>query len=202
MLVRKQSNGQVMTEGEFRQVHSNTSFPSQLSASLLSNFGFDPVLEGAQPPGEPWQYPVRDGVEAINGQWFTKYILGPTFASQAEEDAYVAEWQTQQGLSAQPVPRLVASGVFAVNGSWPDSYIESVGAASGISAVFPIDVGIYWLFFNEPQPDLAFAVYASSSAGQVNIPTRTIDYIELWVKDGTAPFDPLEFSVNIVRSST
>lgn len=98
------------------------------------------------------------------------------------------------------IPTLIASGVFTVGGVWPDSYIDTMGAVSGFSAVFPIDVGQYWLFFNTTQPDLGYAAHANASAGHVNITDRTVDYIELCIKDGSAPIDPSEFSVNIVRS--
>lgn len=193
MLVRNQTTGDVVTEGEFRALHSNTSFPQQLTPEILAAFGYDPVLEGAQPSGEPWQYAQRDGVEEINSQWFTKYILAPVFATQEEEDVYVAEWQTQQGLAAAPIPRLIASGVFSVTGEGID------GAASGIAMIFAVDVGQYWVFFNEPQVDLSYAVYTSVSAGQINVTARAFDYVELSVRDGGVAIDPSEFSVNIVR---
>lgn len=200
MLVRNRNTTDVMTEGEFRAAHSNTSFPRVIPPELLDAFGFDPVLEGAQPTGEPWQYPVRDGVEEIEGQWFTKYVLGPTFASQEEEDSYVAEWQTQQGLSAQQSPRLVASAVFAVTGAWPDTTVDTV-TASGIAMAFAMGDAQFWVLFNEPQVDLSYGVYASASGGYINVVERTLDYVELCVKDGGAPFIPSEFSVNIVRST-
>lgn len=48
-----------------------------LTPSALLHHGAEPVLEGAQPTGEPWQHAQRNGVEQINGQWFTKYTLTP-----------------------------------------------------------------------------------------------------------------------------
>lgn len=96
MLVRNRSTGAVITEDDFRALHPNTSFPAQLTPEILSAFDYDPVLEGAQPTGEPWQFPVADGVEQIEGLWFTKWKLGPEFASPEEEAAYIAGWQAQQ----------------------------------------------------------------------------------------------------------
>ncbi|MEO3389508.1 hypothetical protein [Mesorhizobium sp. CAU 1741] len=95
-----------------------------------------------------------------------------------------------------PVPSIVASGVFTISNGW----IEAVGAASGIGMAFPIDVGIYWLFFSDAQPDLSYATYVSASSGQINISSRSTDYVELCVTDGGVPVDPSEFSINIVRS--
>lgn len=74
MELRIRDTGQVMMESEFRSLHPNTSFPQQLSVSLLNEFGADPVLNGAQPTATKYQTIVRDGVEEINGQWFTKFI--------------------------------------------------------------------------------------------------------------------------------
>ena len=36
----------------------------------------------------PYERSVRDGVEQINGQWFSKFIVGPVFADSDEETAY------------------------------------------------------------------------------------------------------------------
>ena len=36
----------------------------------------------------PYERSVRDGVEEINGQWFTKFIVGPVFADSDAETAY------------------------------------------------------------------------------------------------------------------
>jgi len=74
MLIRIRSTGAVMYESEFRSSNPNTSFPPQLSTELLNEFGADVVLNGAQPTPTFYQVVVQDGVEQINGQWFTKFI--------------------------------------------------------------------------------------------------------------------------------
>jgi hypothetical protein len=92
MEIRIRDTGQAMTESEFRRLHRQTSFPSQLSAELLDSFGADVVMEGPQASNlEWWQYSTRSGVEQINGKWYTKYIAGPVFATQAEQDVYIAQ---------------------------------------------------------------------------------------------------------------
>jgi hypothetical protein len=75
MELRIRETGQVVTESEFRALHSNTSFPSQLTAELLNEFGADPILNGAQAQPTRYQTAYRDGVEEINGQWFTKFSV-------------------------------------------------------------------------------------------------------------------------------
>ena len=75
MEIRLRSTGQVMTESEFRSTHPNTSFPQQLTVELLDGFDADPVLNGAQPSAGRYQTVARDGVEEVNGKWFTKFVL-------------------------------------------------------------------------------------------------------------------------------
>lgn len=75
MELRIRHTGQVMTESEFRSLHPNTSFPPQLTVELLDSFGADPVLNGPQAQPTRYQVAFRDGVEEINGQWFTKFSV-------------------------------------------------------------------------------------------------------------------------------
>jgi len=75
MEIRIRTSGQVMYEGEFRQLNPNTSFPQQISADTLNDFGADVVLEGPQASPTRYQTAYRDGVEQIDGKWYTKYAV-------------------------------------------------------------------------------------------------------------------------------
>lgn len=75
MELRIRDTGQVMTDSEFRSSHPDTSFPPQLTAELLDSFGADPVLNGPQAQPTRYQVSFRDGVEEVNGQWFTKFSV-------------------------------------------------------------------------------------------------------------------------------
>ncbi len=75
MEIRLRDTGQVMTESEFRAAHPNTSFPQQLTVKLLDGFDADVVMEGAQASPTRYQTSFRDGVEEVNGKWFTKYSV-------------------------------------------------------------------------------------------------------------------------------
>jgi len=75
MEIRIRETGQVMFEGEFRARHIDTSLPAQLTTEVLDALGADVVLEGPQPQPGRYQVAHRDGVEQIDGQWFTKYSL-------------------------------------------------------------------------------------------------------------------------------
>jgi hypothetical protein len=75
MQIRLKSNGQVMYESEFRALFPNTSLPQQLSESLINELGGDVVFEGAQAQPTRYQTGFRDGVEQVNGKWYTKYSV-------------------------------------------------------------------------------------------------------------------------------
>jgi hypothetical protein len=89
MELRNRATGAVITDSQFRAENKNTSFPPQITAEIIDDFGYDPVLEGPQPTLiPPYQYAQRDGVEEINGQWFTKYIAAePDDEGKARMDA-------------------------------------------------------------------------------------------------------------------
>ena len=74
---RIRSTGEVLTDKEFRRRHKNTSFSKLLDEDLLDAFDTDIVFEGPQKHGTPpYSYTYRDGVEEINGKWYTKYTIG------------------------------------------------------------------------------------------------------------------------------
>ena len=90
MQVRIRESSAVMYEGEFRALHPNTSMPQQLSEELLNEFGADVVFEGPQATGGTvYQYSQRDGVEQLDGKWYTKYILGPVFTDTTDDTGNV-----------------------------------------------------------------------------------------------------------------
>jgi len=75
MQVRIRETGAVMYESEFRALHPNTSMPQQLSEELLNDFGADVVFEGPQAQPTRYQVGFADGVEQIDGKWYTKYSV-------------------------------------------------------------------------------------------------------------------------------
>ena len=75
MQVRIRETGAVMYESEFRALHPNTSMPQQLTEALINDFGADVVFEGPQAQPTRYQIGFRDGVEQIDGKWYTKYSV-------------------------------------------------------------------------------------------------------------------------------
>ena len=90
MEIRIRDTGNVVTEQEFRAMFPNTGFPAQLTEQIINDFGGDVVLEGPQASGGTvYQYSQRQGVEQVDGKWFTKYVLGPLFEDYIKEDGTV-----------------------------------------------------------------------------------------------------------------
>ena len=75
MLVRIRSTGSVITEQELLNQYPNTSFPRPLSEEIINSLDADVVLNGAQPTPTRYQFVNQDGVEEVNGQWFTKFVV-------------------------------------------------------------------------------------------------------------------------------
>ena len=93
MEIRNRLTGEVTTVSQFKSSHTNTSFPKQITADLLDSYNYDLVLNGAAATvTPPYGVSVRDGVEQIDGQWFTRYVVGPLFTD--NEEATAAEQET------------------------------------------------------------------------------------------------------------
>ena len=90
MELRNRITGAVITNDEFRRINRNTSFPEVITPDIIDSFGYDPVFEGPQATTvPPYQISQRDGVVEVNGQWFTKYVAGPTFTDYTDPDGVV-----------------------------------------------------------------------------------------------------------------
>ena len=109
MEIRLRSTGQVMLESELRQWAKDNNGPSWgiTTDEVLEALGADPVFEGAQASGGTvYQYSQRNGVEQIEGKWYTKYILGPVFTdgentAAEQEAAYKAQKDAEFAKSAR-----------------------------------------------------------------------------------------------------
>lgn len=110
------NDGQVMYEAEFRTHIKANGGPTwdTTTPEILEALGADVVFEGPQATGGTvYQYSQRDGVEQIDGKWYTKYILGPVFTDRAatenqpvktaaeQEAAYMAAKDAEQAKSVR-----------------------------------------------------------------------------------------------------
>jgi hypothetical protein len=108
MQIRTQS-GQVMYEAEFRAYTLANGGPTwdTTTSEVLAELGASVVLEGAQASGgNHYQVSQRQGVEEIDGKWYTKYVLGPVFTdgettAVEQEAAYKAAKDVEQAKSVR-----------------------------------------------------------------------------------------------------
>lgn len=110
MEIRVRETGAVMFEDEWRRyIKEKTDLNfGQLDEETLNQFGADVVFEGPQASGGTvYQYSMRQGVEQMDGKWYTKYVLGPIFtdtpdATAAEQEAaYKARKDEEQATAVR-----------------------------------------------------------------------------------------------------
>ena len=105
MQVRIRQTGAVIFDHEFRKLHFGLGLPHDLTEEILNAWGADIVFEGPQATGGTvYQYSQRDGVEQLEGKWYTKYILGPVFTGDtavADEAAYKAIKDAEQATNVR-----------------------------------------------------------------------------------------------------
>jgi hypothetical protein len=71
--------------------------PQQLTEATLNDFGADVVFEGPQATGGTvYQFSMPDGVEQVDGKWYTKHILGPVFTDRPATDTELAKTAAEQ----------------------------------------------------------------------------------------------------------
>lgn len=77
MQIRIKQTGEVMYESEFRSYIKANNGPSweTTTTEVLEALGADVVFEGPQAQPTRYQVAFAEGVENINGQWFTKYSV-------------------------------------------------------------------------------------------------------------------------------
>lgn len=112
MEIRVRETGAVMFEDEWRRyIKEKTDLNfGQLDEETLNQFGADVVFEGPQASGGTvYQYSMRQGVEQMDGKWYTKYVLGPIFtdtpdATAAEQEAaYKARKDEEQATAVRAI---------------------------------------------------------------------------------------------------
>jgi len=94
MQIRIRESGAVVFENEFRTYAQaqGAIFGTPVTEEFVNQYGGDVVFEGPQATGGTvYQYSQRDGVEQIDGKWYTKYILGPVFTDTEATDTQPAK---------------------------------------------------------------------------------------------------------------
>ena len=99
MQVRIRETGAVMYESEFRAYTKANGGPSweTTTTEVLEALGADVVFEGPQATGGTvYQYSQAQGVEQVDGKWYTKYVLGPIFTDTTDESGNVTTAAEQE----------------------------------------------------------------------------------------------------------
>jgi hypothetical protein len=88
-----------MYEAEFRAYQQANGGPTWATTTpeVLEALGADVVFEGPQATGGTvYQFSMPDGVEQIEGKWYTKHILGPVFTDRPATDTEPAQTAAEQ----------------------------------------------------------------------------------------------------------
>ena len=105
MEIRVRATGAVMYESELRSYLKENNGPSYdvLTPEVMEAIGVDPVLEGPQAAPGRYQVAYRDGVQEIDGKWYTKYSV-----ADMEQDAKSALDAQQASSVREQRNRLLA----------------------------------------------------------------------------------------------
>jgi len=110
MEIRIRATGAVMLEDELRRWAKDNGGPvwDRTTDEVLEALGADVVFEGPQATGGTvYQFSMRQGVEQVDGKWYTKHVLGPIFTDTAEataaeqEAAYKAQKDAEQAKAVR-----------------------------------------------------------------------------------------------------
>jgi len=97
--IRIRETGAVMYEAEFRAYQQANGGPTwgQTTEEILDSLGADVVFEGPQAQPDRYQVAFADGVEQVDGKWYTKYSVADMDADAiAAKDAEQAKSVRQQ----------------------------------------------------------------------------------------------------------
>lgn len=138
MEIRIRETGAVVTSSEFRAMHPDTGFPQVLVEEILDAFGADPVFNGPQAQPSRYQTAFRDGVEQVNGKWYTKYSV----ADMGDEAKTALDEQQAASIRSERSRRLAESDWTQVE----DSPVDKAAWAAYRQALrdVPTQAGFPW----------------------------------------------------------
>lgn len=97
MEIRIRTSGQVMYEDEFRRLPQGSDLPKRPTQEQVNDRGADVIFEGPQATGGTvYQFSMRQGVQEIEGKWYTNYVLGPIFTDRPATDTEPAQTAAEQ----------------------------------------------------------------------------------------------------------
>ena len=100
---RIRETGQVLSQGEVRRLHWNTSFPAVWDASVCEFIGIDPVLQAPQPTNtDPLKTIRLNGVVQDSlGNWVQNWEVVDLFADTTVEGVTTTKAQHEEAFMAR-----------------------------------------------------------------------------------------------------
>lgn len=94
MLYRNRSDGAILSQGEVRKLHANTSLPAVWDQTVCEDLGIDPILESPAPTTTRFQSASQDGVEQDSlGNWVWKWVV-TDWSQEAIDAATEQQWSS------------------------------------------------------------------------------------------------------------
>ena len=101
MQIRIRATGAVVFQNEFRAYAQTQGavFGASLTEEFINQYGGDIVFEGPQAQPTRYQVAFRDGVEQVEGKWYTKYSVADldTEGIAAKDAEQAKSVRTQRG---------------------------------------------------------------------------------------------------------
>lgn len=102
-------------------------------------------------------------------------------------------------LADAPPPVLRVSIHAVGNFRVQDMDVSGIETAVNLSAALWMDSGSYLILFSDPLPDANYVASAYSSSGSACVSEKSAEYLMVNVVNESGPFDPSEFSVQVIR---
>ena len=99
---RIRETGEVVSQGELRRRHWNTSFPAVWNQDVFEHIGIDPIFAAPQPTNtDPLKTVRQNGVvQDGNGKWIDNYEIGDLFADTTVEGVTTTKAQHEEAFMA------------------------------------------------------------------------------------------------------
>ena len=102
----------VMSQGEWRRHHANTSFPRVWTQATLDSLMLDPVFPTPQPDAGQYQTAVRDGVEQdAKGNWVERWTIRDMFTDYTNDHGVTHTKAEQEAAYQAVLDETAAKGV-------------------------------------------------------------------------------------------
>lgn len=94
MEYRIRESGAILTQGEVRKLHANTSFPAVWDQAVCEEIGIDPILQSPQPIISRFQSASVSGVSQDSlGNWMQTWSISD-WPQEAIDTAIDAQWSS------------------------------------------------------------------------------------------------------------